>query len=132
MISLYELYAATAYAYSLSSIDNPSFLANSRVWIFSGTKDTTVVSGVVQKTFEYYQHYVPTNNVTFVNNLPAAHAWVTDFYGNTCGYFGSPYINNCAYDAAGKMLEYMYGPLKAKVNATQSVWIKLQYLFYYS
>ena len=34
---------------------------------------------------------------------------VTNFYGNKCGSFASePFIIDCNYDLAGKMLQYIY------------------------
>jgi len=121
LISLTELYAATQYAYGVGSIDSPSYLANSKVWLFAGTGDTIVVPGVVQKTVQYYQHYISSKNVYFVNNIGAAHSWVTDNYGNPCTYLGTPYINNCHYDGPGQMLKFLYGNLSPRVNTTQAV-----------
>lgn len=34
---------------------------------------------------------------------------VTNNYGNACDYKGSPYINNCNYDAAFELLNHIYG-----------------------
>jgi predicted peptidase len=58
------------------TIANPSNLKNQKVWIFSGSKDTEVVPGVVGKLDTYYKHYKTSN--TFVNNVPAQHSFPTD------------------------------------------------------
>jgi hypothetical protein len=44
----------------------------------------------------------------------AQHAQPTDFYGNPCGTLGNPYINNCAYDAAGELLKWIYSSLSPR------------------
>ena len=37
------------------------------------------------------------------------HGMVTNFYGNKCGALaGEPYIINCDYDLAGKILQFIY------------------------
>jgi hypothetical protein len=120
LISLTALYAATEYAYVVNSIDDPSLLQNSRVWLFSGTLDQTVYPGVMQKTYGYYQHYISkSSQIVFISNVPANHAWITNNYGSRCNYFGSPYINNCNFDNAGQMLQHFYGNLSGPTNKTQ-------------
>lgn len=37
---------------------------------------------------------------------------VTDDYGNSCAYLGSPYINNCNYSTAYHLLQHIYGDIK--------------------
>eukprot|EP00026_Physarum_polycephalum_P008936 Phypoly_transcript_09043.p1 GENE.Phypoly_transcript_09043~~Phypoly_transcript_09043.p1 ORF type:complete len:171 (+),score=21.11 Phypoly_transcript_09043:847-1359(+) len=38
---------------------------------------------------------------------------ITNTQGNDCAFLGSPYINNCNYDAAGTLLNFIYGSLKS-------------------
>ena len=47
LIVVDELVAATAYAANLLSIDNPYTIKDHKVWLFSGTEDSVVVSGWV-------------------------------------------------------------------------------------
>jgi hypothetical protein len=80
-----------------------------------------VYPGVMEKTQEYYQQYVANpSQIEFVTNISAAHAIVTDNYGNDCSYFGSPYINNCGFDSAAAMLTHFYGNLNQKKNFSSS------------
>jgi hypothetical protein len=44
----------------------------------------------------------------------------TDSYGNSCLTLGTPYINNCNYDAAGELLNWIYGPLNARNSGALS------------
>ncbi len=37
---------------------------------------------------------------------------VTNEYGSSCSFLGSPYINNCGYSAAYHILEHIYGDIK--------------------
>jgi len=68
-INLNELYTATENFYSQKKIDNPSYLSSARIYLYSGTKDTVVVPGVVQKAQQYFQKYVSAVNITFVSNI---------------------------------------------------------------
>eukprot|EP01102_Stenamoeba_stenopodia_P010407 TRINITY_DN3131_c0_g1_i1.p1 TRINITY_DN3131_c0_g1~~TRINITY_DN3131_c0_g1_i1.p1 ORF type:complete len:341 (+),score=58.22 TRINITY_DN3131_c0_g1_i1:118-1140(+) len=113
LISVTELIAATEYAYGLDSIDSPDFLKQSKVWLYTGKNDTVVVSGVVMKSYEYYQHYVPTSSqIMLVDSYPSEHAWITGddayAYGNACDYLGTPFINNCDFDSSGALLKFLY------------------------
>ncbi|MEJ7669763.1 MAG: fibronectin type III domain-containing protein [Casimicrobiaceae bacterium] len=105
-----------------AEIDRPSYLYDSRVWIFSGTKDVTVYPVVVDRLYEYYRNYVNYANITYVNTVPAAHSMVTDDYGHACDHAGDGnnpddvFINDCDYSAAGKLLEHLYGRLRAPAS----------------
>ena len=48
-----------------------------------------------------------------------AHGMVTNFYGSKCGSLaGEPYIINCDYDLAGKILQFIYNnALKSPISA---------------
>lgn len=111
-IRVTEDYAARA------EIDAPAHLRGSRVWLFSGANDVTVYPVVVERLFEYYRHYVDPANIAFERHPLAAHAMVTDDYGHPCSHTGNGenpndvFINNCGYDAAGRLLAHLYGPLK--------------------
>jgi len=95
-------------------IDSPSYLASHKVWMFSGTADTVVPRAVMHDLRNYYRHYLAPSQISYQSSIPAEHAMPTDSYGKACDYFGSPYINNCGYDAAGQLLKWLYGPLNAR------------------
>lgn len=57
-------------------------------------------------------------NIKFIQLANAEHAWITEDWGNNCSYFGFPYINNCNYDAAGNLLQFIYGNLNPRRNAS--------------
>jgi hypothetical protein len=93
----------------LACCDDPANMNSSRIWMFTGTKDTVVVSGVIFKAVEYYQQYVSNyDQIKLVSNVPAEHSWVTSSYGNKCDYEGSPYVNNCGFDGSGEFLKHWF------------------------
>lgn len=93
----------------MGSIDNPKYMQNSRVWLFSGQKDTIVDTGahtrrlhvarflllvlglitysgpypgVVKKAKMYYEYYITNaSSVAMVTNISSEHAWITNKYG---------------------------------------------------
>ena len=91
------------------SIDAPANLAESRAWLFTGTRDRTVASSVVEALNGYYQALKVETVV--VHDKPAGHGMVTEDFGNRCDATAAPYLNDCDYDAAGEMLRLLLGPL---------------------
>ena len=97
-------------------IDSTSNLNKQHVWLYSGTKDQTVKQTVMNSTYNYYTFFMPKKNIDYVDNIPSGHAFITDNFGNSCGQTKSPFINNCDYDSAGKLLSWIYGPLNPKAG----------------
>ena len=88
-------------------IDPVENLSGSPVYIFHGTKDSTVVEGVVNALQTYYLNY--NVDLTYRKDVKAGHAFITDNKGGTCGSTTSPYINNCGEDITGDVLKKLYG-----------------------
>ena len=103
---------------SAGSIDPVANLQSSKVYLFSGSIDSTVKQGVMDALKTYYNSFVPAANVVYKNNIAAEHAMITDDYGSSCSTKGSPYINNCNFDLAGAILAHIYGTLNARNNGT--------------
>lgn len=114
LVSTTNSWAASGY------VDATSNLAASKVYLFSGSKDSVVNTGVVDDLKTYYQSYVPAANIAYVKTLAAEHALVTDDYGTACATKAEPYINDCDYDQAGAILQQIYGPLNPRNNGTLS------------
>jgi len=103
------------------SIDDPANLANQKVYMFSGTDDTTVYPAVMEALFEYYQNYIQNSSIYFENQIKAAHTQpTTDPTTNACTRSYSPYVSYCEYDGAGMALNQIYGNLKPRNNGTLS------------
>ncbi len=90
-------------------IDPTSNLAGSRAWLFSGARDETVYTEVVQALRRLYASFGA--ETLLVADKPAGHAMVTLRHGNACASTEPPFINDCDYDAAGTLLAHLLGPL---------------------
>jgi len=101
-------------------LDPTSNLANSRVYMFSGTVDTTVKQTVMDSLYNYYSHYVTNGSVVYEKTMKAAHTFPTDNPINTnpCTLSMSPFISNCHYDGAGMALNQLYPGLAPRNNGT--------------
>ncbi len=108
---------ATRLAAARGAIDNPENMNTDKVYLFSGTLDDNVPQPIMDTLYAYYQEFVDAENIVYVNNIPAAHAMITDDFGNTaCHLMAEPYINDCNYDAAGELLQQLYGPLNPPIE----------------
>jgi len=95
-------------------IDPTTNMAASRVYLLSGTIDSTVRQPVMDDLKTMYTNYLPAASIQYKNNLTAEHSVPTDFFGNGCSVNSTPYINNCNFDTAGEILKWIYGPLNPK------------------
>ncbi|MRV70754.1 PHA-depolymerase-like protein [Duganella sp. FT92W] len=108
--------AATAATYEKQGGIAPlANLARHRIWLFSGAADTLVPRPVMDDLQAWYSRY--TTLIAYRRDLPAQHAMPTDRYGNACGDLGTPYINNCGFDAAGALLQWIYPGLVPRSTA---------------
>lgn len=113
-------------AWSGNKIDDIANLANHKVYMISGTADSTVGPSVMNQLYKYYVtdgKFIPSENVVFKKDLNSAHTFPTDFDSsgnNACGSTSSPYISNCGFDGAKAILEHIYGPLNPRNNGALS------------
>jgi len=56
-------------------IDNTDYLKNSRVYLYSGVRDSVVDPGVVKKLSQYYSRF--GSDVTESYDVPSEHGWPT-------------------------------------------------------
>lgn len=95
-------------------IDPVEGLARDRVYLFSGRADHTVAAPIVAAAAELYRNLgVPPASIALVTDIAAGHGFVTASAGSACDRTAAPYIVDCDYDQAGKLLEQIYGPLAA-------------------
>jgi hypothetical protein len=95
-------------------IDATGNLARHKIWLFSGSNDTAVPQRVMDDLSTYYRHYIDAASIFYKNDIAAEHAMPTDFFGNPCATRADPFISNCNYDAAGQLLQWIYGNLNPK------------------
>ena len=92
-------------------------IENDKVYIFTGTQDTTVNPAASAATRSLYTNLgVKADNLLYVNTVPAGHANVTLDHGNACASTASPYIVDCDRDEAGNILEFLIGDLNPKAT----------------
>jgi len=103
---------STAKGWAASGLIDPvSNLAASKVYLYSGTADRTVVPAVMNDLKAWYQAFVPAAQIVYDNSVPSGHGMITDDAGVACGTTASPYINDCDRDLAGAILQHLYGTL---------------------
>ena len=89
-----------------------------RIYLFTGTNDHTVVRPIVAAARRFYEDLgVPAEQILYVSDIPAGHAFVTDERGPECDHTGKPYIVDCDYDQAGALLQ---ADLRAAQRAGQA------------
>lgn len=93
------------------TIDSPAALARSRVWLFSGSNDGVVRQSATDALVDFYRALLPGQQVFYRNDLAAGHALVTLDHGDRCELTGGQFIAACGYDAAGALLQFIYGRL---------------------
>ena len=92
-------------------IDPVANLASAQVWLFTGKNDRTVRPEVVEALREFYASFGLTKSVAFVKDRPAGHGMITESAGGACDATAPPFINDCDFDAAGELLQHLYGSL---------------------
>jgi hypothetical protein len=66
-----------------------------------------------------------------VGNVTAEHAWITNSWGNNCSFLGSPYINNCKFDAAQSLLTHLYSsPLMSPISSNPANVLDFEQRYY--
>ena len=105
-------------------IDPIADVKTDRVYLFTSTKDTTVLPAIVEAARKFYEDLgIPAENILFVSDIPAAHAFVTADRGPACDHSGTPYIVDCHYDQAGALLKQIYGPLNEPAEQPSGAFI---------
>lgn len=105
------LVEATRAAANAGTIDPLASLSGDRVWLFHGAADPVVGAAVTAALRDFYAAFLPQQAITLVTDIPVSHGWPTVDRGIACGTMGGDFINACEYDAAGAMLQHLYGPL---------------------
>ncbi len=107
-------------AVTTGKVGETSALDDDRVWIFHGMLDHTVAAELSAATVALYAEFLPTENIRYVHDVEAAHHFPTQNHGNACTLTQAPFIGDCDFDAAGELLQYLYGDLKAPEHETQA------------
>lgn len=115
---LAPLFKAAAEAAGKGRLDPLDNLKRQRVWLFSGYNDGVVKQPVMNRLEAFYGKWMPPEAIFYRNNLRAGHSQVTARYGAGCDFTGGEFIALCeGYDAAGAILQFIYGRLVPPVPA---------------
>jgi hypothetical protein len=100
-----------------NAIDPLEHVKRQRVFLLSGRKDTSVVPAVVDALRAFYVELAP-DHIAHEQLDGAAHTFPTEDFaaGNPCSRGQSPFVSDCDYDAAGKVLQAVHGPLQPRNN----------------
>nr|XP_039269976.1 uncharacterized protein LOC120344730 [Styela clava] len=91
------------------AVPDLSNLNNDKVYLYSGTEDTTVLKGVVEKAEEFYLSYVNPSNIKTEYDVASQNGFPTMNKGGLCGFRNTNDINNCGFAAAYHILNHIYG-----------------------
>jgi hypothetical protein len=108
---LADLAHATAKAGKIDSVSN---LADDRLYIFTGSRDDVVDSGVVARTRKFYELLgVNPSNIVYKDNVPAGHSIITDNPEDSALSTNQPpYINNGGFMQSHEILRHIYSDLR--------------------
>jgi len=119
-IPVSTLVSTTSNRATAGRIDPVSNLADSKVYLFSGMRDSVVKTAVMDDLQSYYRSFVPAANIAYNKSVDSEHSFVTEDFGSSCSTKAPPYINDCDFDLAGAMLRHLHGPLSARNNGSLS------------
>ncbi len=99
-------------------IDDVANIHDDKVYIFSGQADKTVVTKVVDSTNDFYLKLgVQADQIRYNTSVDAGHAFITDNPEDTvCDKTNPPFINNCNFEQATRLLDHIYGDLQPPVS----------------
>jgi hypothetical protein len=105
---------AAVSAHAKGTIDDPSNLANSRVWLFHGDRDTGVPKSTMQELKKFYQLLgVPAENIEVKDGPDAKHgmpikALPSGVSGRHCKLPDPSFLVRCDYGAAELLLRHLF------------------------
>uniref|UniRef100_UPI0008299419 extracellular catalytic domain type 2 short-chain-length polyhydroxyalkanoate depolymerase n=1 Tax=Marinobacterium profundum TaxID=1714300 RepID=UPI0008299419 len=103
----------------IASLDN---LKDDHLYIFSGQKDKTVTTAVVDQTEKYFEDVgVPASAIQYDTSVAAGHAMITNSSRDTdCPLTAAPYINDCNFEQSTRILDQIYPDMKAPATLLSS------------
>ena len=104
------------------AIDPTTGVGHQKIYVFHGYNDAVVAQSVTDAAVNFYRHYLGnagSGNLFYQTAIGAGHSLVVldqpSVAGlNSCPPNQSPFINQCAYDQAGIILQHIYGALNPR------------------
>ena len=87
-------------------------LSGDRVLVLHGSGDALVAEPVSQASYALYGEFAKEGvkvKAKWDGERAFAHTWPTQDAGNACDATESPFLGNCGFDAAGAMLQTIFG-----------------------
>ncbi|MEL7022952.1 MAG: PHB depolymerase family esterase [Pseudomonadota bacterium] len=82
-------------------------LADRRIWLLHGSHDAVVDRSVVERAADVL--IALDAEVQLVTDVPAAHGMPTVNFGAACDQMQTPFLNQCNFDSAGRLLQFLVG-----------------------
>ena len=97
-------------------------LQNDRIYIFSGTRDTTVTTTVVNQTKAFFKSVgVPETSIQYDKSVKAGHALITNNDADSsCPLTRPPFVNDCDFEQSSVILEQIYPGMKPPAEQLSS------------
>ena len=92
---------------------DPANLADDRVWLFRGTRDSKISAEVHGAAASLYAEFIPAGQIREVDDVEADHVFPAKGRGQGCMEMVPPFVGDCDYDAAGELLSFLYPGLTA-------------------
>lgn len=92
-------------------------LAGDRVWLLHGAADTVVSNAVARSTQTLYETLNASTRVSWDGDRDIAHTFPTLTSGGDCRRLASPYLGACGFDAAGALMQALFGAAAQPVAA---------------
>ena len=86
-----------------------SGLAGDRVWVLHGAADAVVSNAVAQSSAALYEKLDVGVQVHWDGERKFAHTFPTDTVGSDCLRSETPYLGACGFDAAGQLMQGLFG-----------------------
>jgi len=88
-------------------------MRESKVYLYKGTLDATYLNNSVEIIGDLVAPFLadPGTQIKYEGTIKSSHAWPTLNFGSPCGTSGAKYppaIQNCNYDGAGEMLQFLF------------------------
>jgi poly(3-hydroxybutyrate) depolymerase len=103
-----------------------SALVNDKVWIYHGSRDSTVNPKLGVTLYRQYQQWVKSDNIALINDKAFSHTFPTSRADlGPCDRSEPPFLASCQYDAAGALLTHLLGELQPKSTVANGMLISI-------
>jgi poly(3-hydroxybutyrate) depolymerase len=99
------------------AVANLKNLEEARIWIFHGTRDETVSEATSDSLVRFCERFTRARNIKVIDDVAVRHAMPSDTFDHgKHRVVNENYITNIGYDAAGNLLQHLYGELKPRTE----------------